>query len=146
VVFAQIPPAAFSHRLWRPTRTLPEAQKIIKDAGGTYIAGGFNKAKVNYGKPEAGNRYVIIHFENEAAVNKFWDGGGKDWVAKNAPNARNPPRLGRTRESWLKYQPRKSKGTRPVRKETNTQPPVRAEPKATACQELGSPGSLFLMV
>jgi hypothetical protein len=28
-------------------------------------------------------------FENEAAANKFWDGGGKDWVAKNAPNARN---------------------------------------------------------
>ena len=36
-------------------KALPEAQKIIKDAGGTYIAGGFNKAKVNYGKPEAGN-------------------------------------------------------------------------------------------
>ena len=70
-------------------KALPEAQKIIKDAGGTYIAGGFNKAKVNYGKPEAGNRYVIIHFENEAAANKFWDGGGKDWVVKNAPNARN---------------------------------------------------------
>jgi uncharacterized protein (DUF1330 family) len=70
-------------------KALPEAQRIIKDAGGKYIAGGFNKAKVNYGKPEAGNRYVIIHFENEAAANKFWDGGGKDWVAKNAPNARN---------------------------------------------------------
>jgi hypothetical protein len=35
-----------------------------------------------YGNPEAGNRYVIIHFENEAAANKFWDGGGKDWLAK----------------------------------------------------------------
>jgi len=42
-----------------------------------------------YGNPEAGNRYVIIHFENEAAANKFWDGGGKDWLAKNAPNARS---------------------------------------------------------
>ncbi len=70
-------------------KALPEAQKIIKDAGGTYIAGGFNKAKVNYGKPEAGNRYVIIHFENEAAANKFWDGGGRAWVEKNAPGARN---------------------------------------------------------
>ena len=70
-------------------KALPEVQKIIKENSGVYLAGGFNKAKVNFGKPEAGNRYVIIHFVNEAAANKFWDGGGKDWVAKNAPNARN---------------------------------------------------------
>ena len=48
-------------------KALPDAQKIIKEAGGVYIAGGFNKAKVDHGGPAVGNRYVIIRYENEAA-------------------------------------------------------------------------------
>src|SRR3974377_1934357 len=35
---------------------LPEARQIIRNAGGVYIAGGFNKAKVDHGSPAAGNR------------------------------------------------------------------------------------------
>ncbi len=69
-------------------KALPEAQKIIKEAGGVYIAGGFNKAKVDHGKPEAGNRVVIIRYENEAAYDKFYNGGGKAWIDKHAPAAR----------------------------------------------------------
>jgi uncharacterized protein (DUF1330 family) len=69
-------------------KALPEAQKIIKEAGGVYIAGGFNKAKVDHGKPEAGNRVVIIRYENEAAYDKFYNGGGKAWIDKHAPDAR----------------------------------------------------------
>jgi hypothetical protein len=30
---------------------LPDVQKMIKEAGGVYIAGGFNKAKVDHGGP-----------------------------------------------------------------------------------------------
>ncbi len=53
-------------------------QSVIgRKSGGTYIAGGFNKAKVDLGKPAVGNRYVIIRFEDEAAYDKFWTGGGK---------------------------------------------------------------------
>jgi uncharacterized protein (DUF1330 family) len=69
-------------------KALPDAQKIIKDAGGVYIAGGFNKAKVDHGGPAVGNRYVIIRYENEAAYDKFYNSGGKDWIDKNAPQAR----------------------------------------------------------
>ena len=69
-------------------KALPDAQKIIKDAGGVYIAGGFNKAKVDHGSPAVGNRYVIIRYENEAAYDKFYNSGGKDWIDKNAPQAR----------------------------------------------------------
>jgi uncharacterized protein (DUF1330 family) len=69
-------------------KVLPDAQKIIKDAGGVYIAGGFNKAKVDHGGPPAGNRYVIIRYESEAAYDKFYNGGGKEWIDKNAPQAR----------------------------------------------------------
>ena len=46
------------------------------------------KVKLDHGGPAPGNRYVIIRFENEAAYNKFWTGGGKDWIAKNTPEAR----------------------------------------------------------
>ena len=69
-------------------KALPDAQKIIKDAGGVYIAGGFDKAKVDHGGPAVGNRYVIIRYENEAAYDKFYNSGGKDWIDKNAPQAR----------------------------------------------------------
>ena len=69
-------------------KALPDAQKVIKDAGGVYIAGGFNKAKVDHGGTAVGNRYVIIRYENEAAYDKFYNSGGKDWIDKNAPQAR----------------------------------------------------------
>jgi uncharacterized protein (DUF1330 family) len=70
------------------SKALSDVQKIIKDSGGVYIAGGFNKAKLDHGGPAVGNRYVIIRFENEAAFNKYWSGGGKEWIDKNAPEAR----------------------------------------------------------
>ncbi|MBV9530144.1 MAG: hypothetical protein JO283_03475 [Bradyrhizobium sp.] len=62
---------------------------MIKEHGGEYIAGGFNKAKVDHRSPPACNRYVIIRYESEAAYHKFWNGGGKAWIDKNAPEARN---------------------------------------------------------
>ena len=70
-------------------KALPEVQKMIKENTGVYVAGGFNKAKVDLGKPEVGNRYVIIRYENAAAYDKFWNGGGKAWIEKNAPQARS---------------------------------------------------------
>jgi hypothetical protein len=39
--------------------------------------------------PAIANRYVIIRYENEAAFDKFWNSGGKEWVTKNAPQARD---------------------------------------------------------
>ena len=68
---------------------LPDVQKLIKENGGIYIAGGFNKAKVDHGGPPVGNRYVIIRYENEAAYDKFYNGGGKEWIDKHAPEARD---------------------------------------------------------
>jgi uncharacterized protein (DUF1330 family) len=53
-------------------KALPDAQKIIEEAGGVYIAGGFNKAKVDHGGPAVGNRYVIIRYENETAYDRFY--------------------------------------------------------------------------
>jgi len=41
------------------------------------------------GKPEAGNRFVIIRYDSEAAFDKFWNGGGKAWIEKYAPQARS---------------------------------------------------------
>ena len=68
-------------------KALPEAQKIVKEAGGVYIAGGFNKAKVDHGGPPVGNRYLIVRFENEAGYDKFFN-GAKEWIDKHAPEAR----------------------------------------------------------
>ena len=70
-------------------KALPEVQKIIKENSGVYLAGGFNKAKVDFGKSEIGNRYVIIRYDSEAAYDKFWSGGGKAWIEKYAPQARS---------------------------------------------------------
>ena len=70
-------------------KALPDVQKMIKEAGGVYIAGGFNKAKLDHGGPPVGNRYVIIRYENEAAYDKFYNSGGKEWIDKNAPQARD---------------------------------------------------------
>jgi uncharacterized protein (DUF1330 family) len=75
-------------------KALPEVQKIIKENSGVYLAGGFNKAKTDFGKPETGNRFVIIRYDSEAAYDKFWNGGGKAWIEKYAPQRhRNPPDL-----------------------------------------------------
>ena len=70
-------------------KALPDAQKIIKEAGGVYVAGGFNKAKVDHGDAKIGNRFVVIRYDNEAAYDKFWNGGGKAWIEKHAPQARS---------------------------------------------------------
>ena len=70
-------------------KALPEVQKIIKENSGAYLAGGFNKAKVDFGKSEIGNRYVIIRYDSEAAYDKFWSSGGKAWIEKYAPQARS---------------------------------------------------------
>jgi hypothetical protein len=32
---------------------------------------------------------VIIRYENEAAYDKFYNGGGKEWIDKHAPAARD---------------------------------------------------------
>jgi uncharacterized protein (DUF1330 family) len=56
---------------------LPEAQRIIKEGGGKYLAGGFNKTTALSGAPPA-NRVILIQYENMDALNKWWDGGGRD--------------------------------------------------------------------
>jgi uncharacterized protein (DUF1330 family) len=70
-------------------KALPEVLKLVKENGGVYLAGGFNKAKVDHGSPAAGNRFVIIRYPDEAAYDKFWNGGGSAWLEKNAPHARS---------------------------------------------------------
>jgi uncharacterized protein (DUF1330 family) len=67
---------------------LPDVLKMIKEDGGVYIAGGFNKTTTDLGTA-AGNRYVIVKWENKAAWEKAWNGGVKAWVLKHAPDARN---------------------------------------------------------
>src|SRR6478672_8513442 len=52
-------------------KALPEVQKIVTANSGVYLAGGFNKAKTDFGKPETGNRFVIIRYDSEAAFDKF---------------------------------------------------------------------------
>jgi uncharacterized protein (DUF1330 family) len=70
-------------------KALPDIQKIVKEAGGaTRIAGGFNKAKLTYGKADVGNRYVIVRWDSLQSYEKAWNGGGKAWIEKNAPDAR----------------------------------------------------------
>ena len=56
---------------------LPEAQRIIKEGGGIYLAGGFNKTTALSGTPPA-NRVVLIRYENMDALKKWWDSGGRD--------------------------------------------------------------------
>jgi uncharacterized protein (DUF1330 family) len=58
------------------TKFLPEAQKIIADFGGKYVAGGFNKT-TNYGEMPPPNRVVILQFENNDKVKAWQDGGGR---------------------------------------------------------------------
>jgi uncharacterized protein (DUF1330 family) len=68
-------------------KALPDVQKMIKETGGNYIAGGFNKTKLISGLP-VGNRYVILRWDSEADYTRFLDGGAKAWIQKNAPDAR----------------------------------------------------------
>ena len=63
-------------------KALPEAMNFIKEGGGKYLAGGFDKAHARVGMPAA-NRYVIQVYPNQAALDKTWDGGLGAWVEKN---------------------------------------------------------------
>ena len=53
---------------------LPQAQKMIKEGGGRYIAGGWNKTTTMDGPPPP-NRVVILQFENASAIKKWWESG-----------------------------------------------------------------------
>ena len=50
---------------------LPKAQALIKDSGGKYLAGGFNKAVGLSGSPPP-NRVVLLQFPNIEAVKAFY--------------------------------------------------------------------------
>jgi uncharacterized protein (DUF1330 family) len=50
---------------------LPKVQPLIKEAGGEYVAGGFNKAHPINGQPPP-NRVVIIRFEGGLAAIGEW--------------------------------------------------------------------------
>jgi hypothetical protein len=69
-------------------KALPEVDKYIKNNGGTRVAGGFNKARLAEGKIPVGNRYVIIRWEGMSAFDRAEDNGIRDWIEKNAPDAR----------------------------------------------------------
>jgi uncharacterized protein (DUF1330 family) len=69
-------------------KALSEVQKLIKNNGGVYVAGGFNKARLVDGKPPVGNRYVIIRWDNMSAFDRAEDDGVTAWIQKNAPEAR----------------------------------------------------------
>ena len=63
-------------------KILPKALEMIKNGGGKYVAGGYNKTKTIIGAPPP-NRYVLIRYDGGAeAFNKVWNGGLKDWVEK----------------------------------------------------------------
>jgi uncharacterized protein (DUF1330 family) len=53
---------------------LPEAQKLIKEHGGVYIAGGHDKAKAIEGAP-AQNRVVVFRFDSMDGLMKWWNSG-----------------------------------------------------------------------
>ena len=57
-------------------KDLPAAINIIKEGGGKYLAGGFDKATTSMGTPPVANRYVIQVYPNKAAADKTWDSGG----------------------------------------------------------------------
>jgi hypothetical protein len=44
-------------------KELPAVLKAIKDGGGLYIAGGFDRATLDYGSPPIGNRVSVIRYE-----------------------------------------------------------------------------------
>jgi uncharacterized protein (DUF1330 family) len=55
---------------------LPSAQKDIKDNGGKYIAGGFNKTWSINGQAPA-NRVIVLQFENLDKVKAWQNNGGR---------------------------------------------------------------------
>jgi uncharacterized protein (DUF1330 family) len=55
---------------------LPVAQKSIKEHGGVYVAGGFEKTTVLDGMA-APNRVVLIKFDNFDTAKKWWATNGK---------------------------------------------------------------------
>jgi uncharacterized protein (DUF1330 family) len=55
---------------------LPEAMKSIKEGGGIYIGGGFNKTTTLDGMT-APNRVVLIKFDSVDAAKKWWTDSGK---------------------------------------------------------------------
>ena len=64
-------------------KAMSESLPMIKEHGGTYVAGGFEKAKSRVGSPVA-NRYVVIRYANKEAADKLYDDGLKAWMDKNA--------------------------------------------------------------
>jgi uncharacterized protein (DUF1330 family) len=50
---------------------LPKAQALIKESGGKYLAGGFNKAVGLSGSPPP-NRVVLLQFSDVDAVKAFY--------------------------------------------------------------------------
>jgi hypothetical protein len=69
------------------TAALPEVDRLIKDHNGQRVAGGFNKTKTISGNP-AGNRHVILKWDDMATFEKSYNGGIRAWIEKNAPDAR----------------------------------------------------------
>jgi hypothetical protein len=41
-----------------------------------------------YGKSAVGNRYVIVRWDSLQSYEKAWNGGGKAWNERNAPDTR----------------------------------------------------------
>jgi uncharacterized protein (DUF1330 family) len=64
-------------------KAMSESLPMIKEHGGTYVAGGFEKAKSRVGSPVS-NRYVVIRYPNKEAADKLYDDGLKAWMDKNA--------------------------------------------------------------
>src|SRR6516162_5811939 len=52
---------------------LTQANKELADAGAKHIAGGFDNAVSLIGIPPK-NRYVVIQFESEERLDKWWQG------------------------------------------------------------------------
>jgi uncharacterized protein (DUF1330 family) len=56
---------------------LPPTLKTMKEAGGKYLAGGFEKAVGLSGIPPA-NRYVIVQFDNMGKAKDWYEGGQRE--------------------------------------------------------------------
>jgi uncharacterized protein (DUF1330 family) len=59
------------------TSFLKDAQKVIFEHGGKYVAGGWDKTISLSGAPLP-NRVGILQFANVDAVKAWWEGGGRD--------------------------------------------------------------------
>ena len=56
---------------------LPDTLKSIKEQGGVYTAGGFDKTTTLLGE-KAPNRVVIVKYDSAEAAKKWWDTSGKE--------------------------------------------------------------------